>query len=82
MKINESKLKRIINNSIKSIIKENTSNVIPNKLKLFDLLDEGLVDTKWMVRNLIRWISEDDAKRFIEYYDLGDSEYEDDDIEL
>lgn len=43
---------------------------IPCKLKLMEMLDEGLLDPKETAENLIRWITEEDARRFIEIYDL------------
>jgi len=37
---------------------------------LFDMLEEGLVDAKWLAEALIYWCSEDDIQRFMEVNDL------------
>ena len=37
-------------------------------IKLLDELDEGLWDSKMLVENLLRWMSEDEVKEFYEFY--------------
>jgi hypothetical protein len=49
--------------------------------KILELFDEGLVGKDELFINLVNWLSEQDAREFVEhYYDEDkDEDYEDDD---
>ena len=48
--------------------------------KILELFDEGLVGKDELFINLVNWLSEDDAREFVEHYNYDDlAEYEDED---
>lgn len=42
--------------------------------KLFDMVQDGIIDAKGLAKNLIYWLSEDDVKRYMEVTGLLDDE--------
>lgn len=43
---------------------------IPTKMMMFELLDEGSLDPKFLAEALISWIDEHEAKRFCEVNEI------------
>lgn len=48
--------------------------------KLYELLEEGVLDGEWLAKSLLVWLSEDEVKEFAEYYDIM-SELDDEDLD-
>ena len=47
--------------------------------KILELFDEGLVGKDELITNLVNFLSESDAREFMEQYYDEDEDYEDDD---
>ena len=45
--------------------------------KILELFDEGLVGKDELIINLVNWLSEDDAREFVEQYYEDDEDEED-----
>ena len=45
--------------------------------KILELFDEGLVGKDELFINLVNWLSEQDAREFVEYYYNEDEDYDD-----
>lgn len=43
---------------------------------ILDLMDEGILDKEWLVESLLKWMGENQARNFFEYYQLNDLLYE------
>lgn len=44
----------------------------PNETKMLNMIDDGIVDTKELSKELLAWLSDDDIKRFMEVYEYTD----------
>lgn len=45
--------------------------------KILELFDEGFVGKDELFINLVNWLSEQDAREFVEYYYNEDEDYDD-----
>ena len=45
--------------------------------KILELFDEGLVGKDELFINLVNWLSEQDAREFVEHYYAEDEDYDD-----
>lgn len=50
----------------------------PNHMKIIDLIEDGLIDYKFIAEELLRWMPDDKLGELIDMYDL---DYESDDLE-
>ena len=44
--------------------------------KIYDMMDDGILDPLGVAQSLLNWMSEDDVKEFYERYGLEDDEEE------
>ena len=44
--------------------------------KIYDMMEEGVLDPLGVAQSLLNWMSEDDVKEFYERYGLEDDEEE------
>ena len=50
----------------------NSSVADPNRTKLYEMVDEGILDSKQVALELIQWLSDDDCEEFMRVYEYSD----------
>lgn len=55
-----------------------SANARPNHMKIIDLIEDGLIDYKFIAEELLKWMPDDKLGELINMYDL---DYESDDLE-
>lgn len=67
----------ILEESCKKSLSE-SADARPNHMKIIDLIEDGLIDYKFIAEELLRWMPDDKLGELIDMYDL---DYESDDLE-
>ena len=47
-------------------------------LKLLEIVDDGLVDNKTLIRDLLNWMSEDEVEAFYNVHQFGEHDEDED----
>lgn len=56
--------------SCKKISESDESEARPNHMKIIDLIEDGLIDYKFIAEELLRWMPDDELGKLINMYDL------------
>lgn len=76
--LTEKALKGMISEAIAECMAENYADVRPNTTKMFDYIEEGIVDTNELAKNLLGYLSDDEVGEFMRVNGYLD-DYDDDD---
>jgi len=48
----------------------------PNRTRLYEMVEDGVIDAQWIALSLIKWLSEDDCEEFMRVYEIDFPEEE------